>query len=153
MSFDDLIPASIGLCLCGLLVFYFGRLLLYAYSSRTWPVANGTLTKVTIDIQQAVRHGARQGYCYYTPSVAYRYDVNGTEYAGSRVYFFDSWPKTESHANRTIEPYDKGERIRVRYHPRNPELATLNPRCSWVVFLPLTFSVFTAASILIELIG
>lgn len=153
MSVDNLIPASIGLCLCGLLVFYFGRLLIFACSSRTWPVTHGTLTRVTIDIQQAVRHGAKQSYNYYTPVVAYRYEVDGIQYTGSRVYFFDSWPKTEGHANRTIESYEQGECVLVRYHPRKPELATLNPRCNWVVFLPLAFAVFVAASILLELFG
>ena len=153
MSFDKLIPASIGLCLSGLLLFYFGRLLIHTYSSATWPVAKGTLTRVTIDIQQAVRHGATQGYCYYTPDVAYQYEVNGIQYTGSRVYFFDSWPKTEGHAVRTIEPYDLGERVRVRYHPRSPELSTIEPRCSWAAFLSLAFALFLAGSILLELIG
>ena len=129
-SVDQVIPAAIGLAISLAMVACSLRSLTLAWLSQSWPTAQGKILNSTIHIQRSYRNGAKQSSYYYSPSVRYRYSIDGKSFEGTRVYFLDQWPKTEWHAARTIDAYETGERVQVRYHPRRRELCTLQPRCN-----------------------
>lgn len=97
--------------------YYLGR------SSESWPVVVGTV--VSSDCELFVNPSAGDGYI---PSVAYTYVVNGKEYRSDRINFsLNQGAGNRANAEFYTKRYRKGNNVEVRYNPRRPEQAVLEP--------------------------
>jgi Protein of unknown function (DUF3592) len=97
--------------------------LVSALESRRWPEAAGVMTESRLEKSR----GYEGGYTY-RPVVSYRFTVEGKELVGGRACFGDrigtNW---SSPAKRILRKYPHGAQVKVRYNPRRPEDAVLEP--------------------------
>jgi hypothetical protein len=61
----------------------------------------------------------------FHPVLRYRYLVDGREYSGNRYDYNSTW-WSDSHAHRIVAANPLGQRVEVRYDPRNPADAVLH---------------------------
>lgn len=126
MPLDQLIPGTIGLLIFGIPTGYLVWLLLLAIQSRSWKTTPGT---IVFSLARRTRaHQARV-------SVAYRYEIDGTTYTGTTVYFGSFLNASAQDARETAARYRSGATVPVYYHPQRPSLATLETRVAWGLIL------------------
>jgi hypothetical protein len=102
--------------------------------SRAWPRTSGTITVDDLERDRMLR------FTTYRAEVAYRYTVEGKEYAANRVFFGDSVATSLSGpAARRIVKYPVGSKVTVFYDPARPSTAVLEPGASWQNWLELAF--------------
>ena len=63
----------------------------------------------------------------YTPTVIYSYLVAGTKYQGKRLRFGNNGYFLRASAESRLSPYLVSSNVRVRYDPRRPGRAVLEP--------------------------
>jgi len=103
------------------------RNLWYAHASQSWPTTKGVVvyaeqeaaSRVLKDSQEVTTHGA---------PLAYRYEVNGTQYF-SNVRHFGQFISSSSQdwAEAILQRYPSGTGVPVSYCPTDPDLAALEP--------------------------
>ncbi len=79
--------------------------------SLSWPSTEGEIT------QSVRRRGSRK-----LKALEYRYTVNGTAHAGTRVAFMRT-----PYVKPVYKTYRTGQRVRVHYDPTDPGQAVLEP--------------------------
>jgi hypothetical protein len=95
------------------------RLGLHADASKKWPTASGTVTASALEpLPQNKRR--------YRAAVEYRYRVDGKEYQANRVFWGGNEGR-QNHMTSVVAAYPVGGRVQVRYDPRNPAEAVLDP--------------------------
>ena len=107
----------------GLAICAFGlRGCYYAGASLHWPVTEGIVTESRISRS---RGGNRTTY---SPEVRYRYQIDGRVYDGDRIYFSGiDLSSNHDYALDITARYAVGRVVEVYHHPRDPELAVLQP--------------------------
>jgi Protein of unknown function (DUF3592) len=97
--------------------------LVSALESRRWPVAEGVMISSRLD-----KSPDSDGGYTYRPDVSYRFTVEGKELVGRRACFGDRISTSlSSFAERIVRKYPNGAKVKVRYNPRRPENAVLEP--------------------------
>lgn len=106
------------------------RNLWYAYESQGWPTTEGVVvyveqeanSQVVKDIAgrmgQITTHGA---------PLAYRYEVDGTQYFSNLRHFCQFIGSSEDWAEAILQRYPSGTGVPVSYCPTDPDLAALEP--------------------------
>ena len=87
-----------------------------ALESKRWPEAPGVISTS----YKKERHDAESG-TYYSPVVAYRYQIGERELTGKRVSFGNLIPAS------IAERYRAGQEVLVHYDPEKPEQCVLEP--------------------------
>jgi hypothetical protein len=109
--------------LAGAFTLYFGvRGLHRANESTTWPVADGTIQKSTVEY-----HSSSEGGGTYHAEVLYQFTVDGVTHSGNKVAFGDYGSSNPSHAQNIINRYPKGKDVTVHYRAGNPDTCILEP--------------------------
>ncbi len=147
---EQLIPGSVGLALCATGSFFFTRALLRAFTARRWPTVEG---EVTQSQTRSPRRGAgstaatagRRTY------VTYRYTVGAEHLEGRRVSFGEAWDASVSTATRLAKRYPVGARVAVRYDPRRPSSAVLEPTAGWLAWVGALGCTGLFVTLLVEL--
>ena len=106
---------------------FFGRPIVRAWRGRAWPHAHGTVTSA------AIEEKSRSSVASYFVTVKYRYDVDGTTHAGERVSFAERAIRYRLRALASAElgRFATGTTVDVRYNPRDPADAVIDPRIPW----------------------
>lgn len=93
-----------------------GVALWWAISSEEWPKVVGHVSG-----SEAVHHADDSSI-----NVTYRYEVNGRQYAGSRIRFGGS-SRGRLAVQWTAADYRPGRTVQVAHDPSNPERSVLEP--------------------------
>ena len=144
VALDELIPGIVGLLVTGVPTAYMLRLAWLSLASRRWPSARGRVTR------SAVVPGRRDQASY---DVRYGYEAYGRRYDGSRVRFGGAISSNRAVARETVNRYPHGSAVTVYYHPRKPNIATLERRASGFLWLWLSIGLFLASAIAGALVG
>ncbi len=95
-----------------------------ALRTRFWPSVSGKVVSVRIERH---RDTGPAGTWRYTPTITYRYTVNGRAYENGLLSF--SRPPVQTpdrqRAKAVAARYPRGSRVRIYYNPRQPEHAAL----------------------------
>jgi hypothetical protein len=133
VSYDflsGLILAVLSLAALWLVVRVF-RLYRTALSSRHWPVAQGRIIALEMDVRQLVREKL------YVPRVTYCYRVSGTDYQGRRIDLTSQRKfYSQSAANAVLEDYRSDGVVAVYYNPARPADSLLKPgvtTATWMI--------------------
>lgn len=92
------------------------------YTSNTWPRVEGQIISSEIRIVSP-----RRGTSYWQPTMRYRYRVDGREYVGERWRAYPNHTFDTPFARQFTTRYAPGTLVTVRYDPRDPALAALEP--------------------------
>lgn len=113
--------------------------------SYRWPTVTGTVesTKVREGVTSATEDTAPRHY--FEPRVRYTYQVDGKEYAGTRISYggppqYDEREEAES----LLEDYALDRPVEVRYRPDRPWESVLRPGLSHGFWVPLLVGSFFA---------
>jgi hypothetical protein len=102
----------------------------HAYMSQSWPVTKGVIVYAEQDSDSRVRQdseGDTVRSSTYGAPLAYRYQVNGTNYFSNVRYFGQFVASGEGWAKAIQARYPSGTDLPVRYCPTDPDLAVLEP--------------------------
>lgn len=143
-TLEEVVPAVVGLLVCGVPTGWLLHLLLLSLRSRGWPSVEGRVT------HSAVVPGRRNEARY---DVRYAYEVEGRAYEGSRVRFAGALNMSAADARETRSRYSRGQGVRVFHHPRRPEVSTLETRVSGALWLWTALGLFMVGSIGGALLG
>jgi hypothetical protein len=107
-----------------------------AVAARGWPVTRGRIVRSVVQ-QKWLSASATRGAPVrtYQALVEYHYRVGGREYAGRRLRFGAAVSTDEATAEAEAARFPVGGDVDVRYDPRMPDSAVLEPV---VAFKPLT---------------
>ena len=149
------IAAYIIFAIAGVLIVFGFSFFGEASGSVTWPVAEGTVNNVTIEVDYSnSQSGASSSRPWYYYKVTYGYEVNGFSYTGTRYslgggnraskLYQDSGEAREA-AN---EAYPRGSAVDVYYDPANPSSTVLSPGVNLGTLWPLLIGIpFLAAGV------
>ncbi|RBP47280.1 uncharacterized protein DUF3592 [Roseimicrobium gellanilyticum] len=118
-KFFYLLPAAFVLMGAGLTLWALhGQWL--ALRAQKWPITTGTISKVDEKVSQG-----RRGNSSVKIKTTYSYEVNGTQYEGTKIhptYGGNSRLKAHDALKEALQP---GRRVQVMYCPENPAQAFL----------------------------
>ena len=126
--------------LAGIALTTFGTIgIVRASESTGWPSVQGKVIKSSVERESSTRSGsARTGggsrRTSYHARVAYKYTVDGADFAGDRVAYGDHGGKRK-HAQRIVNRYRKGKAVAVHYRPDDPSVCLLEPGLKAQTFL------------------
>ncbi len=93
--------------------------------ATSWPTAQGTMIACKVE-----NHRRDKGW-YYSPSVEYRYMVNGQEYTSHRIAFSTTGISSERKdvviGYLRKNKYTEGSPVVVSYNPSDPRESVLKP--------------------------
>ncbi len=127
----------IGFIVCvigGVFLWFGGRDITLACSSKSWPTSMGTVTesKVRHSTSRSSRR-SHSGYRRtrtshrYTPVVKYTYTVNELEYRGDTIAFGMGSYGNKNEASAVSRKYPSGSTVTVYYNPASPATSVLQP--------------------------
>lgn len=90
--------------------------------ARAWPVVTGRIVERTV--RPSTTTGASRPGRYFEPRVTYDYTVEGITYTGHRITLTAN-AYDEDKARRIAN--ELPDRVEVRYNPRDPNQAVLQP--------------------------
>jgi Protein of unknown function (DUF3592) len=146
MGLNRVIPSLIGLAIFGTLTAYLLRLFWLGIVSRRWASATGRVMHSNV-VNTKGRYSQAKYY------VRYSYEVRGRKYTGDRVRFGGTINVNPAHARSTISRYPKDREVVVFYHPRRPNVSTLERKVSGYVFILLPIGLFMTTAICGVLFG
>ena len=121
------------------------RLFWTALSSRHWPLAQGRVISMEMDVTHLENEDL------YTPRLTYRYRVDGKDYEGRRIDLTSQRKfYTQSAANAALEDYRQDRAVAVYYNPNRPTDSLLKPGVSmatWVITGLIIILLFLLVSI------
>lgn len=95
-----------------------------ALESRRWPAVQGRVEEIATRDPEWTINGVGPSRWQ---DVLYRYSVAGKYFTATRKYF-TGWSENWWRAiNRSATTYESGTDVLVRYDPRNPNVAVLEP--------------------------
>lgn len=121
-----------------------------ADASENWPIVNGTIVSATVGGQEAERSDTE--YFTLRPNIYYEFEVDGIRYTSNRISFGLSAYGDEDRAQRMVALYPPGKSVPIRYNPKNPAVAVLEPGGSRLLFGLLGAGLFTAAASVVGLV-
>ena len=86
---------------------------------ESWPTADGVIDQAEMNSQTNPKSGVT-----YSADLSYHYQVAGISYSGTRLGFGMMF-STATYAQRILDRYPIGARVRVHYLPGDPEQAVL----------------------------
>jgi hypothetical protein len=95
--------------------------------SDSWPTIQGTITSAQVQRCEGNADSEHPGSDTYVPQVKYQYEVHGVTYVSDRLCFGGSVHYSEESARRKLSLYSEGKPATVFYHPKKPQLSTLQP--------------------------
>jgi hypothetical protein len=103
----------------------------HAYASRGWPTTDGVVVYMEQEATGKViqdSKGRTGQFTMHGVPLAYRYEVNGTQYF-SNVRHFGQFIRSSSQdwADAILQRYPSGTGVQVSYCPTDPDLAALEP--------------------------
>jgi hypothetical protein len=108
--------------------------ILSARESVTWPTAEATVNSSSIETS---RRGRRIKYDFYTPSVNYSFQVDGTTHSGTRIAWDGLGSEERSEVEASMRQYAPGTTHTVHYDPDNPSNCVLDPNHGFGVYAGL----------------
>ena len=135
---DSLTPQkAVGCALFGVVVLViFGFSALRGRATSEWSSVEGTVSESRVG-----RSSSASGRIQYYARVAYEYEVNAVRYVGNTIAIgaVTGFLVRESSAQKIVEKYPVGKRVRVYYDPEDPSKAVLEPGASSdvTVMLPI----------------
>lgn len=117
---------SLGLvfAIVGAVIFYFWGWppLKYAYESKSWPSATGTIIKSEVDSWM------KDGKSQYEARINYSYEINGKKYNSTKISTSGSYSGSNmTKAKEFVAAYPNGKTVDVFYDPEVPDSAALIP--------------------------
>jgi uncharacterized protein DUF3592 len=88
---------------------------------RRWPSTSG-------EILESSTEQASRGF---QAILRYRYQVNGKEYIGRRLFFGDSLERSAEVIKKRISGYPLSEKVKVFHDPSRPHQSVLEPWLHW----------------------
>jgi Protein of unknown function (DUF3592) len=146
MTLDRLIPPLIGLVIFGTPTAYMLRLFWLGIVSRRWSSAPGRIMHSSV-INRKGRYNLANYY------VRYEYEVRGRKYTGDRVRFGGAINANPADARSTVFRYPKDREVIVFYHPRRPNVSTLERKVLRYVFACLPIGLLITGAICGALFG
>ncbi len=113
-------------------------LLVTGIASRRWPHVAGEITLSRADYEVRERDGVTS--TDYSPTVEYRYSVDGREYHGNEINVRGHGTSL-SEVQAILAKYPAGRAVNVYYNPARPAEALLEPGASWSTALVLLASI------------
>lgn len=144
MRADELIPGLVGLCLGLFGVVFFGRLIMLALRSRSWPTVEGVVTSV-------ITRKAGRRLTGWQCTVTYEYVIGAQRHLASQLWFGDTFDISQATAESVQLRFKQGQRVEVRYQPENPARATVDAKAGWLTWAGLVGSLWLAALLMKEL--
>ena len=95
-----------------------------AYTSTSWPTANGRITESKVGWTMGGSRGMNRPIPYH--HLRYDYEVDGQPYCGTRIQFFSEVVLTVD-ADKIVPRYPSGSEVTVYYSPDNPSKSVLVP--------------------------
>lgn len=92
------------------------------YASNAWPSVEGQILSSAIRLVKP-----RRSASYWQPTIRYRYRVDGREYVGERWRVYPNNTVDTPFARQFTTRYAPGTIVMVRYDPRDPTVAALEP--------------------------
>jgi hypothetical protein len=106
-----------------------------AVASTRWPRVKGTIRRAWVERTDSE-------YAYYSPRVAYEYEVGGTIHLSTAVWLTGDKSMLRGRAERIAATYQAGDPVEVWYDPAKPARATLKPGgAGWLLASILVVSV------------
>jgi hypothetical protein len=96
------------------------------WASRSWPTVRGLVTGSTVSADDS------DDITLYRASVTYEYTVDGRQYVGSQIRFFDEGYSDPQPARDKAVQYPVGASVDVYYSPEDPSSAVLEPGASQI---------------------
>jgi hypothetical protein len=147
MTIATIVGAVFALIGAALLV-YGVRSVWLGMASASWPATDG---EVSVSDLQRDYSGSS---VTYRAEVAYKYQVGDRQLIADRVFFGDglstSWA---TGALRETVKYQVGSRVRVRYDPKDPECAVLEPGTNGAVYFLIVFALLFVGAGIAALLG
>ncbi len=121
-----------------------------ARRALAWPTVPGTVMTSRTARRWGFGHGVWMAGLWYVPEVVYRYETGGRTYTGRRVFLSDTGFSRRILVREIIDRYPRAARIMVRYNPRRPGEACLEPiyRDHRTIGIAVLMLVFAAATLL-----
>lgn len=119
-----------------------------AKSSLNWPTTQALI------VHSQIKSTSVSGEVEYQHSadIAYRYTVNGKEYASNKIIVGDYSSNSSSRAKKIIRRYRKGSYVEAYYNPEKPSEAVLIPGGSMLIYVPFGFGILAVCSGVVALI-
>ena len=121
----------IGIVGAALTIFLGIPMMMSAFESSGWPLAEGVITVSEFTTNRDRDNGS----VTYGASIAYDYKVNGTSYTGSNVHFGQYGTSDPSYGRGIVNRYPMGKQVRVYYDPDEPSTSVLEPGAGWSSFM------------------
>lgn len=133
-----------GLGLIGVLVVAFVRDLREFPRSATWPSTRGQVTASTIEIDDS-----------FSVDFQYRYRVDGTDYEGDRITFFEYAVFASQQQNQAfINAHPVGSQVEVFYDPSDPTRSVIMRSIPLSQFWsPLLLALCLGSSLFFAIVG
>lgn len=110
-----------------------------ALRSRRWPAAVATITR-----SERLAKTDGEGATCWEPQIEYAFTVGDTEFRGRRLRFGAGSATTGHEAERICRRYVAGTQVSVRFNPRDPYEAALEPGAGGEVIPPFIYAVVLA---------
>lgn len=111
-----------------------------AKASADWPQVQAIVVQSEIE-----RNSDSKGQTRYRPRVSYRYQIEGREILGDRIYFGESSFLLEADAREVVAPYPVGATVTASYDPGDADSAVLEPgrarNLTWLLVIGLAFGI------------
>lgn len=109
-----------------------------AKASENWPSTDGVVvsSKVEVDEGKSADQEPR-----YTAVVMYKYNIKGYEYTADKVSYSLKSSLKQSDANRVIDRYPQGKKVKVYYNPDKHHIAVLEPGMASASYFPIIFGI------------
>jgi|SRR6185295_6399 len=116
-----IILTALGLVACTAFLMALVLAIRRGFSSRNWHTATAKI------VASRVNRIDRGGDEVYEPLIAYRYNVNGTDYIGHDIAVITLQYGTDRGARKRIVRYPVGTDVFIYYDPRDPAASLLEP--------------------------
>jgi|tagenome__1003787_1003787.scaffolds.fasta_scaffold19555726_2 hypothetical protein len=125
-----------------------------AIAMKSWPVAKGRILESKVEEYQqsagssGTYAGSRARMTLYRPVVRYQYEVEGKRFQGDRIAQSPGWNRgVADFATAVAQRYPVGSAVDVRYNPKRPDEAVLEPRVprSWIFALVIALALLGLA--------
>jgi hypothetical protein len=125
-----------------------------AIAMKSWPVATGRILESRVEQYResagssGTFSGSRARMTLYRPVVRYEYAVEGKRFHGDRIAQSPGWNRgAADFAEAVAQRYPVASAVDVRYNPKRPNEAVLEPRVprSWILALVIALALLGLA--------
>src|ERR1051325_5474763 len=124
-----------------------------AAAMKRWPIAKGRVLAAHVKAHRDVAGGSSSSggahMTLYKPVVQYEYTVDGKRYRGERITQSPGLDRgVPEFAEQIVRRYAEGSDVDVRYNPKRPNEAVLEPRVprSWTFAVGIGVALLAVAA-------